>query len=72
MAAVDNISIQKPSLFCAPVTLVEAAWGRFTRYRLYRKTLNELSALTRRELADLGLNRSMLQHVAYTATYENT
>ena len=69
MAAIDNISISKPSLFCAPVALAEAVWARFSRYRLYRQTLNELSELTRRELADLGLNRSMLQNVAYKAAY---
>ena len=72
MAAVDHISTQKPSLFCAPVTLIEAGWARITRYRLYRKTLIELSELTTRELADLGLHRSMLKRVAYEAAYKNT
>ncbi|AZV77503.1 DUF1127 domain-containing protein [Parasedimentitalea marina] len=69
MAAIDHISRSKLSLFCAPVALAEAAWDRFTQYRLYRKTLVELSMLTRRELADLGLNRSMLKNVAHEAAY---
>lgn len=43
---------------------------RYARYRLYRKTLNELSALSARDLADLGLHRSMLKRVAYMAAYE--
>jgi len=72
MAAVDHISIHKPSLFCAPVALAEAAWARLSRYHLYRQTLNEISMLDDRELADLGLNRSMLKNVAYKAAYENT
>jgi len=69
MAAVDHISTPKFSLFCAPVALAEAAWARFTQYRMYRKTLDELATLTRRELADLGLNRSMLKNVAREAAY---
>ena len=69
MAAIDHISRSKLSLFSAPAALAEAAWDRFTQYRVYRKTLVELSMLTRRELADLGLNRSMLQTVARDAAY---
>lgn len=46
-------------------TLVE----RVAQYRLYRKTLDELSALGDRELADLGLNRTMLRSVAYKTAY---
>ncbi len=42
---------------------------RFTQYRMYRKTLKELSVLGNRELEDLGLNRSMLKRVAYQAAY---
>ena len=43
---------------------------RIARYRLYRTTLNELNALGNRELADLGLNRSMLRSVAYKTAYD--
>ncbi|WP_424987832.1 DUF1127 domain-containing protein [Microbulbifer sp. S227A] len=43
---------------------------RFQNYRVYRETLNELSALSDRELADLGLHRSMLRRVAHQAAYE--
>lgn len=43
---------------------------RFQSYRVYRHTLSELSALSDRELADLGLHRSMLKRVAYQAAYE--
>lgn len=43
---------------------------RIARYRLYRTTLDELSALGDRELADLGLNRTMLRSVAYKTAYD--
>lgn len=35
------------------------------RRRMYRETYDGLSALTNRELSDLGLNRSELRHVAW-------
>ena len=37
--------------------------------RQYRKTISELSSLTGRELADLGLNKSCIQAAAYEAVY---
>lgn len=37
--------------------------------RVYRQTLRELNALSAREMADLGLNRSMIRSVAYEAAY---
>ena len=40
------------------------------RRKLYRNTLTELRALSTRELADLGLHRSMLPRLAYQAVYE--
>lgn len=41
------------------------------RRKVYRTTLAELNSLTSRDLADLGLNRSMVQSVAFQAAYEN-
>ncbi|SNR26435.1 DUF1127 domain-containing protein [Puniceibacterium sediminis] len=37
--------------------------------KLYRNTLDELQSLNDRELADLGLHRSILRRVAYEAAY---
>ena len=37
--------------------------------RVYRTTLAELSALTNRELADLGIARSMIKGIALEAAY---
>lgn len=42
---------------------------RNAKYRLYRRTLAELDYLSNRELADLGLHRSMIRSVAYEAAY---
>lgn len=40
---------------------------RYARGRIYRTTLNELHALSDRDLADLGLNRSMIRGLALEA-----
>lgn len=42
------------------------AWRR---HALYRQTLRELNALSERDLADLGLNPTMLNSVAMDAAY---
>lgn len=46
-------------------TLIEAA----TQYRMYRKTVTELSKLSSRDLADLGLARSSIKAIAMEAVY---
>lgn len=40
-----------------------------TRRRIYRQTLRELSALSSRELNDLGIHRSMITRIALEAAY---
>lgn len=37
--------------------------------RVYKQTHAELSALSTRELDDLGINRSMISRLAYEAAY---
>lgn len=44
---------------------------RVARYRLYRQTLGELSALSNRELSDLGISRSQITSIAMDAAYGN-
>jgi len=68
MAAAQQISAVN---IASPVGFLDALLVKFVRYRLYRQTVNELSALTSRDLADLGLNRSEIKRVAYQAAYEN-
>lgn len=43
---------------------------RRAKYRVYRQTLNELSTLSSRDLADLGMSRGSIQSVAYQAAYK--
>ena len=45
---------------------------RIARHRVYRRTVSELSALSNRELADLGLNRSMIRRLALQAAQDYT
>ncbi len=71
MAAVNHISAHKGSLVETGLAFLDTLKVKFARYRLYRETLNELSALSNRELADLGLSRSMIRRLAYQAAYEN-
>lgn len=42
---------------------------RFADYRLYQRSLSELNALSDRDLADLGLHRSMIRAVAFETVY---
>mgnify|MGYP001800802140 CR=1 FL=1 len=39
--------------------------------KVYRTTLAELESLSHRDLADLGLNSSMLKSIAFEAAYGN-
>jgi uncharacterized protein YjiS (DUF1127 family) len=42
-----------------------SATRRVAQYRAYRRTLAELQSISGRDLADLGLDRSMLNSVAW-------
>ncbi len=42
---------------------------RWSRYKTYRTTRDELFALTDRELADLGIARASIQSIATFAAY---
>jgi uncharacterized protein YjiS (DUF1127 family) len=42
---------------------------RLERRRIYRRTIEELSALSDRDLEDLGLHRSRIVEVAQEAAY---
>lgn len=42
---------------------------RVDDYRLYRRSVGEMSDLSTRELADLGLHRSEIKRVAYETIY---
>ena len=52
-------------------TLIADYRAKVARRKIYRDTLRELSALSHRELCDLGLNHSEIKRVAYQAAYES-
>lgn len=43
---------------------------RFARRAVYRRTLNEMSMLSDRDLADLGVHRSQLRSIAWKAAQD--
>ena len=43
--------------------------ARYASYRVYRNTVSELSALSDRDLADLGLCHSNINQIAHEAAY---
>nr|WP_267140380.1 DUF1127 domain-containing protein [Anianabacter salinae] len=43
--------------------------ARWESYKVYRRTVSELAALSDRELNDLGLHRSSIRGIAYEAAY---
>lgn len=46
---------------------VEARTKRF----VYRQTMRELNDLSARELADLGIHRSMIRRISYESAYKS-
>ncbi|TMV07906.1 DUF1127 domain-containing protein [Ruegeria sediminis] len=72
MAVISDHTAHKGTFFAGLSSLIEAAKARYTRHRVYRQTVNELSALSTRDLADLGLHRSMIRRVALQAAEDFT
>ncbi|CTQ48847.1 DUF1127 domain-containing protein [Jannaschia donghaensis] len=52
-------------------TRIQTARADYAKWRVYRRTVNELEALSNRDLADLGLARGMIRSVAIEAAYGN-
>ena len=50
--------------------LMTALAARYAAWRNYRSTLDELGALTDRQLADIGVARGEILRVARTAAYQ--
>ncbi|MGO4917211.1 DUF1127 domain-containing protein [Pseudogemmobacter sp. W21_MBD1_M6] len=69
MATTANIRSIEAGIVERTVALFKFAADRYARYTVYRNTINELSALSDRDLSDLGLGRSMIKSVAYEAAY---
>jgi len=56
-----------PSFLDRARSILASLKARRAQNRIYRQTLNELISLSDRELADLGLSRAELHHVAREA-----
>ncbi|WP_170444903.1 DUF1127 domain-containing protein [Ruegeria arenilitoris] len=70
MAVASTNSADKSASTFGFASLIETMKTRIARYRVYRQTVNELSELSDRELADLGLHRSMIRRLAMQAAEE--
>ena len=69
MAASTHYTSPRGMLFAPLTSWVRTLAERIIRHRNYRRTYNELSALSAYQLADLGLHRAGLRQAAYQATY---
>lgn len=67
MAYAQSTRTATPGIADRIHALFTAAQEALGRRRVYRQTLNELNALTDRELADLGIARSMISRIAIEA-----
>ncbi|WP_372573744.1 DUF1127 domain-containing protein [Ruegeria jejuensis] len=71
MAATNDFSAANGLELSGFYAGIESLKNRFEQYRVYRRTLSELSALSDRELADLGMHRGMIRSIAMEAAYDN-
>ena len=69
MAYTTQIQATSP-VFGRVSALIAQIKERHAAYRVYRTTLNELSTLSSRDLADLGINRANIKSIAYEAAYK--
>mgnify|MGYP006269479911 FL=1 len=52
--------------------IIERNRERLELSRRYRKTYRELSMLNDRDLADIGINRGMIEQIAFDHTYNTS
>ena len=69
MAYVSGNRAVSLSLVQRIAALRENAAESFRNWRVYRTTIAELNALSPREMADLGINASMIRRIALEAAY---
>jgi uncharacterized protein YjiS (DUF1127 family) len=69
MATAHSIRTIEHTLGPRVADVVQTLRERLHKHRAYRRTLNELQGMSRRELADLGLNPTMLRSIAWETVY---
>jgi len=68
MAAISDIRYEA-GFAARMIETVKSLAARYEQRKIYRSTLNELQNLSARELADIGISRSMVRSIAYEAAY---
>lgn len=69
MAYVNSTRAANASVADRVASLFAGLSAALQRRRVYNQTISELRALSNRELADLGINRSMIVSIARDAAY---
>lgn len=69
MTMANDIRTQEQSFGERIAGFVKGFQENRQRRKVFRETLSELKALSSRDLADLGINRSMITRVAAEAAY---
>lgn len=67
MAYSTTTSVPTSSLLSRIGSVFDAMATRYKQHRMYRETHDGLSALSNRDLADLGLSRSDIKRIAMEA-----
>ncbi len=69
MAYANILSGRHPERTGRLATTINEISARWSAYRVYRRTLDELRSLSDRDLNDLGLSRFNIREVAREAAY---
>jgi len=71
MAFTNDISTFEAGLVNKMWASLKTARERAAQRRAFRHTLEELQALSQRELDDMGIHRSMIHEIARDAVYKS-
>ena len=69
MATVNSTRVSSFGVADRFSALVASVKVNLAQRRVYARTLNELNALTDRELMDLGIARGMISEISHQAAY---
>ena len=68
MAYLTEFGLKKSTLIDQITNFWDVVKTGFEKRRMYRRTIQELSSLSTRELSDLGIHRSMIRQIALEAS----
>lgn len=69
MAAIAQTHDAASGIFGRLLTAIQHMQENRARRAIYNQTLRELNTLTNRDLADLGINRAMIDRLAHEAAW---